>query len=460
MTTAPGVPRPFSHRESGTPEAVWLGASEWDRVGALDLGALLDGREQVVVVAAHPDDETLSAGLLLAALHDVGAPLTVLIATAGEASHPDSRTWSRELLAQTRRAEAEAAIATLAPSARLVHTDLPDTGLASHEDLLAARLADLVDATTVLVAPWSLDGHTDHDAAGRVAKRCADATGALLLQYPLWLWHWGEPADLPWERVLALEGTPATLARKAEALARHRSQVEPLGPLPGDEATLGPGVLRRAHRLIETFIGADAATVAQLTAAVDTPDGEDFDAMYADSDDPWGFAASFYESRKRDLVTAVLRRPHYGAVLEVGCADGALTAHLAERSDSVTALDVSGAALTRARARGLAGCTFVQGAAPKAVPKGPFDLVILSEVGYFMRPLEWLDTCRRCRAALAPGGEVVLVDWSGDTEDIPLTGRLVHAQALGALGLPVTAAYRDAEVAVHVLGGPETLAGS
>lgn len=459
MTRTPGAPRPFTHTEPGTSEATWLTAPQWDRVPALDLASLARGR-RLVVAAAHPDDETLSAGLLLAAAHGAGMDITVVIATAGEASHPESRTWTRELLTHTRRAEAAEAVAVLAPGARLVHLDLPDSGVAAREDELGRHLAAHVDADTLLVAPWSRDGHADHDAVGRAAERCAAACGALLLQYPIWLWHWGTPDDLPWQRVAALEGTPTLLARKAQALAAHRSQVQPLSPLSGDEAVLGKAVLARAHRLVETFVLADAEAAARHSTPTATTGGEAFDDLYAHEDDPWGFTASFHERRKRELVLSMLRRERYGRVLEVGCADGALTAALAPRSDALIGVDVSAAALAHARARGLPGCTFIHGAAPGALsttPRGAFDLVVLSEVGYFLTPLAWLATLRRCRAALAPGGEIVLVDWQGDTEDIPLDGPLVHAQALAMLGLPVTASYRDAEVAVHVLGGPATL---
>ena len=468
MTDSSTPPRRFTHLEEGTGEPEWLSAPQWDAVPSLDVSTLLEGRH-LVVVAAHPDDETLSAGLLLAAASDRGAPITVLVATAGERSHPDSITWTSARLAAVRRDEVQRAIAVLAPNARLVHLDLPDSAVADHEDRLAAALAPLVNEDAVLAAPWSHDGHADHDAAGRVAQRCAKAVGAELLQYPIWLWHWGTPADLPWGRVAALEGTPSTLERKAAALTEHRSQVESLGPGPGDEPVVGPQVIARARRVVETFVLPDSAAVRRLARPTATTAGKDFDAMYEDGQDPWGFASSFYEARKRDLVLSMLRRSHYRSVLEVGCADGALSAVLAARSDRVVCLDVSAAALEQARARGLTNCVFVQGAAPEALDpldppnppvEGPFDLVILSEVGYFMTPLAWLTTLRRSRAALAPGGEIVLVNWLGETQGIPLDGWTVHAQALAAVeapALPVTASYRDAEVAVDVLGGPLTL---
>lgn len=458
MTIAAGEPRPFTHTDAGTPEPVWLSAPQWDDVARLDLTALLSGVSRVVVASAHPDDETLGAGILLAAGHDAGSDVTLLLATAGEGSHPTSQTWSPDLLTTVRRAEMAQALDVLAPGARLVDLGLSDSGLDRHEERLVAELAALIDADTVLVAPWSHDGHADHDALGRAAAEAASATGARLLQYPVWLWHWGEPADLPWERAVTLAGTPPLLARKEEALRCHRSQVEPLGPLPGDEAVVGAAVLTRARRLVETYLLPDTDAVQAVARPVAGQDAAPFDAMYDAGDDPWGFADSFYEARKRDLVLSMLRRPRYGHVLEVGCADGALTAHLAQRAAHVTALDVSGEAVARARSRDLPGVTVIHGAAPAAIPLGTFDVIVLSEVGYFMEPADWLGTLRRCRAALAPGGELVLAHWQHDTRDIPLDGRLVHSQAAAMLDLARTATYLDADVAVDVYGGPTSIA--
>lgn len=453
----------FHHTDDGTPEPHWLLAPEWDDVPRLDLAALFDGRRRLVVASAHPDDETLGAALLMTAAHDLGIEVVLVLATAGEASHPDSRTWTQEMLVEARSAEIARAVEILAPGSPLVHLGLPDSGLADDEDRLVAELTRHVDGTTVLVAPWSHDGHADHDALGRAARTCARSTGALLLHYPIWLWHWGTPADLPWSRAMTLSGSPSHLRRKAEALAAHRSQVEPLSPLPGDEPVVGADVTTRAERLIETYFlaaadtDADSDAVREIVAAESAQDATPFDEMYDAGDDPWGFADSFYEARKRDLVLAMLRRERYDSALEIGCADGHLTERLAQRCESVTAIDVSAEALVRARAREIPGATFVRGAAPAAI-EGEHDLVVLSEVGYFMDPADWLATLRRCRRALRPGGEIVLVHWQHDTTDVPLDGRFVHAQAATMLDLERTAHYADADVIVDIYGGPRSIA--
>src|SRR5205823_5271974 len=93
----------FDHRDPGTPESAWQ-LPDLEPLGRPAAG------DRLVVVAAHPDDETLGAGGLIAGAHRAGAVITVIVATDGEASHPNSPTHSSAELATTRRGEVQAAI--------------------------------------------------------------------------------------------------------------------------------------------------------------------------------------------------------------------------------------------------------------------------------------------------------------------------------------------------------------
>ncbi len=106
----------FSHTDTGTSE------SEWAASGVAALPELPLSTDELagmtfVVLAAHPDDETLGAGGFLAKLHAAGAAVEVLLCTAGEASHPDSQTTTPEQLAAVRLTEFDTAVSGLAPSA-------------------------------------------------------------------------------------------------------------------------------------------------------------------------------------------------------------------------------------------------------------------------------------------------------------------------------------------------------
>ena len=214
----------------------------------------------------------------------------------------------------------------------------------------------------------------------------------------------------------------------------------------------------RTARQFEVLFAAPGTTWAPRA----DPRLETFDAMYDDGPDPWQHEQSPYEARRREIVLAVCGRRHHRAILEIGSATGLFTAQLQPRADRVVAVEASGRALEVARARDLDGVTWVQGTAPDALadlPEAGFDLVVLSEVGYFLRPAELLATARQVRRLLAPEGEVVAAHWTHPTRDIPSDGALVHAQFAATLGLPVKARYADADMRVEVWGeGPSAAA--
>lgn len=174
-----------------------------------------------------------------------------------------------------------------------------------------------------------------------------------------------------------------------------------------------------------------------------------FEALYARDPDPWRFASSDYE---RDKYTATLSalRPRYRHALEVGCSIGVLTALLAPRCDALLALDVSDRALTMARERcaAIPGIAFARMAVPGDWPPGDFDLILLSEVLYYLSPSDLAALARRVAGALVPGGDCVLVHWTGET-DYPLGGDAAVTRFLAAMPADIaitrqerSAAYR------------------
>lgn len=157
-----------------------------------------------------------------------------------------------------------------------------------------------------------------------------------------------------------------------------------------------------------------------------------FERLYRDSPDPWAFDTSPYEAAKYAATLDALPRGRYARAFEVGCANGALTERLARRCGRVLAVDVAEAALARARARcaDLGGVDVRRMAVPAEWPDGDgFDLVVVSEVGYYLARPD-LDRLRsRCAGSTAPGGHLALVHWTGET-DYPLSADDVHGAFL------------------------------
>ena len=177
-----------------------------------------------------------------------------------------------------------------------------------------------------------------------------------------------------------------------------------------------------------------------------------FERLYAEREDPWAFATSGYEAAKYRATLDALPRERYGSALEVGCAEGVLTARLAERCGHVLAVDVSDDALDRARrrCRSLDHVAFENRVLPADLPPGPFDLVLLSEVGYYWSRDELAAALGGFALALAPGGHLALVHWTGAT-DYPLTGDAVHQLAVAAPGWRSVYAERHDRFVVDVL---------
>ncbi len=172
-----------------------------------------------------------------------------------------------------------------------------------------------------------------------------------------------------------------------------------------------------------------------MSAARTAPGG--FEARYRDHADPWGFASSAYEREKYARTVAALGDRRFPAALELGCSIGVLTALLAERCDHLVALDGAPTAVAAARERlgDRTGIDVREGLVPEDLPAGPWDLVVASEVLYYLGH-ELLDaTVRALAASLSPGGLLLAVHWTGTAASHHMHADEVHARLLAEPGL-------------------------
>lgn len=142
-----------------------------------------------------------------------------------------------------------------------------------------------------------------------------------------------------------------------------------------------------------------------------------FDALYSADPDPWRFASSDYERLKRTATLNALSRNHYPRALEVGCSIGNLAEMLAARCGSLLAIDVSEVALSEAQVRGQAGnVTYQRAEIPQDWPRGTYDLIVFSEVLYFLDAREVRQSAALAASNLSQGGTILLVNWIGPTD--------------------------------------------
>lgn len=154
---------------------------------------------------------------------------------------------------------------------------------------------------------------------------------------------------------------------------------------------------------------------------------EYFDRLYAKRADPWNFATSAYEAEKYMATLAVLPDRRYPNALDLGCSIGVLTHQLAPRCDRLLAVDVSDAALEQARTRcaDIPQVTFKRCDVSTQFPKGRFDLIVVSEIGYYFSMLDLKKLRAHIAAALAPRAHLLLVHYTGET-NYPLNANTVH----------------------------------
>ncbi|WP_410632450.1 bifunctional PIG-L family deacetylase/class I SAM-dependent methyltransferase [Amycolatopsis sp. cmx-4-83] len=400
--------------------------------------------ERALVVAAHPDDETLGASGLLQRLHAAGTGVTLVVATDGEAAFPASSPAERRELGRTRRRELRDSLRAQGLSdVEPVWLGLPDADLAAHGGELAAALRERAGGHDLCLFPWPDDPHPDHQAAARAALAAAPLT-TQCWSYPIWLWHWLRPDDpaIPWTRARSLRLTAAERAGKAAAIEAFPSQ---LGPGPrGEDPILPAEVLAHFARDTEVFFREPPRGSAPVSR---------FAELYAGAEDPWSVGTKWYERRKRAVALACLPDERYGTVVEPGCGVGALTRDLAGRADRVLAFDPVPAAVERAR-KAVADLSHVDvhiGSVPEAIPAGPADLFVYGELLYYLDDRALDETVEASVAALRPGGHLLAVHWRPWAPEAPRDGRDAHARLLAHPAFEPLVEHTDDQFLLHVL---------
>jgi 2-polyprenyl-3-methyl-5-hydroxy-6-metoxy-1,4-benzoquinol methylase len=152
-------------------------------------------------------------------------------------------------------------------------------------------------------------------------------------------------------------------------------------------------------------------------------DAAHFQRLYDASPDPWHFRTSSYERSKYQKTIACLGNRRFSSCFEIGCSIGVLTRMLAGHCEALLAVDIVEEPLRIARkaCSRLPWVSFQQMQTPQEWPDRKFDLIVLSEVLYFLSRQDIAAVADRASVTLAPGGFVLLVNWRGEAGD-PCTG--------------------------------------
>lgn len=177
-----------------------------------------------------------------------------------------------------------------------------------------------------------------------------------------------------------------------------------------------------------------------------------FESMYAADPDPWSFETRWYDARKHALTAAAPTRPRYGSAFEPGCSTGRLTARLAPFCDRLLAVDAVPSAVRTAAARVAATphVTVRQARMPAEWPAQQFDLIVLSEIGYYFDDADLAALLDCADGSLAPGGDLVAVHWRHPVPEHFRSGDEVHAALATRPGLERQARHEEPDFLLEV----------
>lgn len=168
--------------------------------------------------------------------------------------------------------------------------------------------------------------------------------------------------------------------------------------------------------------------------------------------DPFQYRQRWYEARKRALTLACLPRQRYRNAWELGCSNGVLSAALAERCDALLGTDLSAAALADAASStaAFANVRFERAHHPQDWAAGQFDLIVVSEVGYYLSAPDLSEMATRLRASLTDDGLLLACHWVHPFAEALSSAAEVHEALAG--GLEEAFTYRDADLVMQGWG--------
>ena len=188
-----------------------------------------------------------------------------------------------------------------------------------------------------------------------------------------------------------------------------------------------------------------------MTTSPHRIDPDSFEAAYRLSPDPWNFESSWYEIRKHQLSLAMLPNARYASCFEPGASIGVLSHGLAARCDRLVTVEASPTAVQVAKGR-LQATPNVDvrcGSVPEDWSDEEFDLLVLSEIGYYFDQQSFSELAKRSSSLIATGATVLAVHWLGYSTDHLRHGHDVHIDLLAALGAP-KASYSEASFRIEV----------
>lgn len=398
----------------------------------------------ILIIAPHQDDESLGCGGTIALATEFGIETYVVFLSDGSQSHPASKKYPHNELIKLREDEAVSALSVLGVHKRnIFFMRMPDGGLPfsidPDFDNAVSKLLNLLNVIKpgVVFLPWRRDSHRDHKATWQIAANAMKLVDKqfIIFEYFIWLWERAAQDDHPksYEGKMCYVDISTAVETKRRAILTHISQTTDLIDDDKTGFKLSAEMLAHFDHPKEYFI---QTTLNYMEENLHSLSENYFDEVYRQKDDPWDLATSNYERDKYNATLAALPRDKYEHAFEIGCSIGVLTEALLQKCTKILAVDVADAPVGQAKER-LAKypqATIKKMTVPETFPKDNFDLVVMSEVGYFFSFADLKILADKIYDHLNEGGQLLLVHWTHFVADFPLTGDQVHESFLNQSG--------------------------
>lgn len=171
-----------------------------------------------------------------------------------------------------------------------------------------------------------------------------------------------------------------------------------------------------------------------------------FEAKYTKEEDPWNFSNKPSELQRYDAIVSALAHRRYSRAFEPGCSIGVLTERLAVLCDTLESIDFSPTAVASAalRCAALAHVKVSCASFPGRFTFAGFDLLVLSEIGYYFSVDEWRALSRLMTDSMDEGSTLLAAHWLGGSRDHRISGDQVHDILTSMSGFKVEHSERHA----------------
>ncbi len=385
-----------------------------------------------LIVAPHPDDESLGCGGIIQYLLKQQTPVFVCFITSGEASHPYSLKYPSKVLSKLRERESIKACKILGiNSDHITFFRCKDGGLSTMNSFqkkdLILNLGNLIYHKNIssVFLPWRRDGHPDHKATYEIGRIAVEELNKniQIVEYPIWLWKNSEKQDWPISEEVEIFRLDISemLLKKRKAIFAHKSQTTNLI----DDAQ--GGFLLTAD-LLSPFLRSEEFFFIESRNESKSLNKEYFDSIYSNNSDPWNFRNSEYENSKYEKINSFLKDKFFSQGLELGCSIGVHTGFLSIHCKHLLAVDINENAIKTAIELNpnLSNVEFKVEDILINFPEGPFEFISMCEMGYYFTKEKLQFLYQEIYKNLSPNGYFLMVHWLSFVREYPLTGRKVR----------------------------------